>query len=230
MRILKSGVLMSLALASVLSVGDGLAPANAATVTWNFISSPNPTGLIASNPQVETSTSGGYTITATGYSAIGGALTPLYGKTNGGDENGLGIHSDPTGNNEIWGTTFIQLDVLSAINAGLAGFNFSMGSTTGNEAWKVFGTNSAGGASLGSALNTGLNDQGNHTLAGGFRYYDFFYDPSFNGTGGENVLLNQFGAVAAVPEPSTWAMMILGFAGIGFMAYRRKSQPALMAA
>jgi hypothetical protein len=35
---------------------------------------------------------------------------------------------------------------------------------------------------------------------------------------------------AAVPEPSTWAMMILGFAGVGFMAYRRKSKPALMAA
>jgi hypothetical protein len=28
----------------------------------------------------------------------------------------------------------------------------------------------------------------------------------------------------------TWAMMLLGFAGIGFMAYRRKSKPALMAA
>jgi hypothetical protein len=26
----------------------------------------------------------------------------------------------------------------------------------------------------------------------------------------------------AVPEPSTWAMMILGFCGLGFMAYRRK--------
>jgi PEP-CTERM motif len=26
----------------------------------------------------------------------------------------------------------------------------------------------------------------------------------------------------AVPEPSTWAMMILGFAGLGFMACRRK--------
>jgi len=26
----------------------------------------------------------------------------------------------------------------------------------------------------------------------------------------------------AVPEPSTWAMMILGFCGVGFMAYRRK--------
>jgi outer membrane lipase/esterase len=34
----------------------------------------------------------------------------------------------------------------------------------------------------------------------------------------------------AVPEPSTWAMMLLGFAGLGFMAYRRKSKPALMAA
>ncbi len=35
---------------------------------------------------------------------------------------------------------------------------------------------------------------------------------------------------AAVPEPSTWAMMALGFAGVGFMAYRRKSKPSLMAA
>jgi hypothetical protein len=32
----------------------------------------------------------------------------------------------------------------------------------------------------------------------------------------------------AVPESSTWAMLILGFAGIGFMAYRRKSKSALM--
>lgn len=38
------------------------------------------------------------------------------------------------------------------------------------------------------------------------------------------------GTVGAVPEPSTWAMMILGFCGVGFMAYRRKSKPALMAA
>jgi hypothetical protein len=32
---------------------------------------------------------------------------------------------------------------------------------------------------------------------------------------------------SAVPEPSTWAMMILGFFGVGFMAYRRKSQTSL---
>jgi hypothetical protein len=39
-----------------------------------------------------------------------------------------------------------------------------------------------------------------------------------------------FAINAAVPEPSTWAMMILGFTGIGFMAYRRKAKPLLMAA
>lgn len=33
-------------------------------------------------------------------------------------------------------------------------------------------------------------------------------------------------SVSAVPEPSTWAMMILGFVGLGFMAYRRKQNGA----
>jgi hypothetical protein len=36
----------------------------------------------------------------------------------------------------------------------------------------------------------------------------------------------QFGTVSAVPEPSTWAMLILGFAGVGYMAYRRRSPAA----
>jgi len=34
------------------------------------------------------------------------------------------------------------------------------------------------------------------------------------------------GFTTAVPEPSTWAMMILGFMGVGFMAYRRRGQPS----
>jgi PEP-CTERM motif len=47
-----------------------------------------------------------------------------------------------------------------------------------------------------------------------------FLPPDFDrGTGD---VLPAVIAVAAVPEPSTWAMMVLGFAGIGFMAYRRK--------
>jgi PEP-CTERM motif len=48
---------------------------------------------------------------------------------------------------------------------------------------------------------------------------DFFVD---------NISLST--VTSAVPEPSTWAMMILGFFGLGFMAYRRKSGMALNAA
>lgn len=33
-----------------------------------------------------------------------------------------------------------------------------------------------------------------------------------------------------VPEPSTWAMMLLGFCGLGFLAYRRKAKDTLAAA
>ncbi|WP_084462277.1 PEPxxWA-CTERM sorting domain-containing protein [Bradyrhizobium sp. WSM1417] len=33
-------------------------------------------------------------------------------------------------------------------------------------------------------------------------------------------------AITAVPEPTTWAMMLLGFAGVGFVAYRRRSSAA----
>lgn len=44
----------------------------------------------------------------------------------------------------------------------------------------------------------------------------------------QQALLNNFAVngqvftAAATPEPSTWAMMILGFAGVGFMVYRRR--------
>ena len=38
------------------------------------------------------------------------------------------------------------------------------------------------------------------------------------------------GTIAAVPEPSTWAMMILGFLGLGVVAFRRKAGAALRAA
>lgn len=40
---------------------------------------------------------------------------------------------------------------------------------------------------------------------------------------GKLTLESSLNTVAAVPEPSTWAMLLLGFAGLGFMAYRRNS-------
>jgi hypothetical protein len=48
---------------------------------------------------------------------------------------------------------------------------------------------------------------------------------AFASTGVMNSSTGDFEAFAvftAVPEPSTWAMMVLGFLSVGFMAYRRK--------
>lgn len=53
---------------------------------------------------------------------------------------------------------------------------------------------------------------GNGAGFGELRHFGFGLDTTLN---------------SAVPEPSTWAMMILGFFGVGFMAYRRKNQAAL---
>jgi hypothetical protein len=49
------------------------------------------------------------------------------------------------------------------------------------------------------------------------------------GGGNGGILLDDVN-VAAVPEPATWAMMILGFLGVGFVAYRRKLGAALQIA
>jgi hypothetical protein len=65
-------------------------------------------------------------------------------------------------------------------------------------------------------------------------FFDVFVDLTLDSTTPLNTEIGPIHlalpAVAAVPEPSTWAMLLLGFASIGFMAYRRKSKPALIAA
>jgi hypothetical protein len=43
-----------------------------------------------------------------------------------------------------------------------------------------------------------------------------------------SVRLDGNAVTTAVPEPSTWAMMILGFAGLGAMMYRRRNNNAML--
>ncbi|MEH2517990.1 hypothetical protein V1279_003563 [Bradyrhizobium sp. AZCC 1610] len=51
-------------------------------------------------------------------------------------------------------------------------------------------------------------------------------DPVFTAPDGYQIQLSHGvgNSIAAVPEPATWAMIILGFAGVGFLAQRRKSK------
>jgi PEP-CTERM motif len=81
-----------------------------------------------------------------------------------------------------------------------------------------------GGATGIAHAPTGAN--GNQTSGDTNRYVTFLF------TAGQSFDTVKFestsrafeidNVTAAVPEPSTWAMMILGFMGVGFMAYRRK--------
>jgi hypothetical protein len=49
------------------------------------------------------------------------------------------------------------------------------------------------------------------------------------GNGNIGNILDNVSIASAVPEPSTWMMMVLGFAGVGFAAYRRRNNGALRA-
>jgi hypothetical protein len=70
-----------------------------------------------------------------------------------------------------------------------------------------------------TSLNTPFSYVGSYTSSGVFTI------------GGDSLNFNTNAAsVAAVPEPSTWAMLILGFCGLGFTAHRRKDKLALRAA
>ena len=73
---------------------------------------------------------------------------------------------------------------------------------------------------LGNILTTGPYFTG--TLS------DPTFVPGFYGIAGSSVTITDI--PAAVPEPSTWAMMLLGFCGLGFMAYRRKNNQAALGA
>ena len=77
-----------------------------------------------------------------------------------------------------------------------------------------------------SSNNTWATETLNFIATGGSTTIEFLADSSYTSeyTGLDNVNVS-----SAVPEPSTWAMLLLGFAGVGFMTYRRKAKPALMA-
>jgi hypothetical protein len=117
---------------------------------------------------------------------------------------------------------------LTSLNFGLASGTFN------NLEFNVFGGTAT---SVNFAVTDNEGDVFNfsNTLSDGSNFFGFV---GINGESIQSIALAFVGGsgtldlrqirldeavTAAVPEPSTWAMMILGFAGVGFMAYRRKT-------
>ena len=93
-----------LAITALLGIG-----VSAQAITIDFLSSGYTANTALGNSA--TFSQGGATVTA-----YASGSESLFLKDEGVGEQGLGINSDPTGNNEIYGSTFIQL--LSSTGAG----------------------------------------------------------------------------------------------------------------
>ena len=111
-------------------------------------------------------------------------------------------------------------------------FDLNIQQTTNPSPDNVFNISQALLNNLGPFTLNGVTVSDIHFVEYGDGSYDGI-SKWVNPEGGTSTLkiVADFTAVPPVPEPSTWAMMILGFAGVGFMAYRRKrSGNALTAA
>jgi hypothetical protein len=155
----------------------------ASAVTFNFNIPSGPLGT------TQNYMSEGGTVTAAGFSspaalAAGIPNVNLFGKNAGVGEMGLGLVNDPSGDNEITGTSLIRL----ALGPGLtAPVSFQMNSTTQGETWRVSGSNSATAGFV--QLLTGT-DEISHSIP----FFNFYTFDALIG----NVLL---GSITAVPGP-----------------------------
>ncbi len=118
--------------------------------------------------------------------------------------------------------TFLANSMNAALAAQLAG-------ETGVTTFDIFGL----GTSI--ALNPGAYGFTDVTNACGavvgancntYAYWDGIHPTA----AAHAVIADAFLVVAGVPEPSTWVMMFLGFACVGFVAYRRRPQPTALGA
>jgi hypothetical protein len=121
---------------------------------------------------------------------------------------------------------FASIDAVSSVYHDLvitaqAGFTFT------DLVFDILNPNDFSVASSNGGLVTvtnppnGLNEYTAITLNGTFTSLTLHSDVGFAQI--KQFEISGVNGVGAIPEPSTWAMMILGFMGIGFVAYRRKS-------
>ena len=168
--------------------------AHAGTVTFDLSM---PSGLLGVSQMY---TAGPFTITAFGFDGTG-APTDLYGKNLGFDETGLGLNNDPSGQHEISGMNYIQLDLTSLLhNPGLA---ITIASVQTGETFDIYGSDTMG--TLGSLLFMGnsTDDQVPISLTGGLGGFDFY---SVMATNGNVIIENVAATTSTVPEPGTLVM------------------------
>jgi len=85
----------------------------------------------------------------------------------------------------------------------------------------MLGVNTVGTFTGANLLTPGNGDQFS-PLTNGYVTFSGDFDRVILSSGQNALEIDNISS--SVPEPSTWAMMILGFMGVGFLAYRRKGR------
>jgi hypothetical protein len=155
--------------------------------------------------------------------------------TNGTQPVQVNILSSSNGAQPL-GTTGNYLSVLGGGSENVtfsnrSSFSFFWGSLDNYNTIVVHTTTDGDVTFLGSAIpglvGNGVEATGCQTLTNCNRYFTFAENDSSLITGFSiSSSSNSFELtnISAVPEPATWAMMIFGFFGVGFMAYRRNNK------
>jgi PEP-CTERM motif len=107
----------------------------------------------------------------------------------------------------------LSFDLYSPANGQLNQFNASLTSSLDNTSLGPF---------LAKPFGPGWVSESATFVASANSPYTLMISYTGLGSFGADFAIDDI-AVTPVPEPSTWAMMILGFFGVGFMAYRRKT-------
>ena len=164
--------------------------------------------------------------TTTVTSTTNAGVTPLFNNLGAGSHQ---LFSDTTffppggtGSNDT--STFLTAEFKGTATVG-AGNTLSFTGNVDDNVIIYYRTGTTGAYTLLAVSPTNLSNQAAFDFtslalgAGTYQFEVFYADRSST----QASLTLDATVTAAVPEPSTWAMMILGFFGVGFLAYRKKA-------
>lgn len=143
-------------------------------------------------------------------------------------DNGVNIGRDPTEYQTVESGGYASISTLN--NTYFKTFSFYMGSpdTFNHVSFRVFSNNTLLTTLTGEDIWDGMdpNEDNGDQEWGNRIYYNFGSDMvtriEFTSTG-QSFEFDGLAATVAVPEPGTWALMIMGFGGAGAMLRRRKA-------